>query len=749
MAGKRRRSSTAPVEDEDDAKIHPQTQPSGKKPSESSRPRKAPRPSQIIIEIDTDEEERTQLPRLRGVLRGLHPQNVLPPPKAQETIEILDDDDDDPKPAQEPKHATRQSRYGRATETIKYDMKYHPMDEITRPKRAARRRSGSRSLSAAMHDGEETEEESLPSSAQDDVSERDCTDGESDGEAPRSPDPRASRVSARAAAQKFVNYSAKHHPQDYGLPGFQDKAKALKQKRRVRSKTSHNETQTEPPEGTLENDEDANESVGQQDRTVERTADDRRKKLRTLDDDRQPSRMKRRRSGAKKSNQKKRELVVPSSSPSDLAEDAISGSQAPQLRQPDSHEYTNEANIKTSTARAGAKLEYAARSALIHVTSISSAASDSDDDDDDDENPAGDLERLSMPSCSSASGQEHEAPPFLEDSPGQHLPRFSALGTFQSDDGPHFDGVMDDNAYVEAAEERGTVEHTADTRNNMLETGSMAKETSQRIDKPRSVEHTSNVQATQTSSATLAASQSRLSSYGADMSTTYVQSKGIIDNSEPEHPANHSEFEEQFAITVKAHRRTGHAFNDKESSEAAFDDLPVSQRERPEEQYSRSDDVNSTAKASETNSDRLPDTDGPGVESDTGEGPADTSPETHRRKQYHTPLTSFYGEISNGKAKRNPPEHPGHHRGENEGSPLAQSDGTNESSIQHATSKGDKVSRPRAALSKESSAAVGDLLRHCGQRRALNIMPVSDPTSVVDDDDDGDDDNEDAMAVGA
>ncbi|KAK6391602.1 hypothetical protein LTR65_004437 [Meristemomyces frigidus] len=209
--------------------------------SRSSAPKvsKARKPTQEWVEVSSDEEENEAPAPKRGVLRGLNPNNVLAAPLTQASVEILDSDDNDDgdnendgKPTQQPAHGTRASRYGKAP--VDYDMKYHPMDEVTRPKRAANRRSGSRSKSVSMkrHLDDDTGDESEPSTARDeDGDEEGASEDEDDSAAEnhvnptRAPDPRASRHSARSEAQKAVNYSRKSHPQDYGLPGFQHKAK--------------------------------------------------------------------------------------------------------------------------------------------------------------------------------------------------------------------------------------------------------------------------------------------------------------------------------------------------------------------------------------------------------------------------------------------------------------------------------------------------------------------------------------------
>lgn len=126
-----------------------------------------------------------------------------------------------------PIHETRSQRHGRAL--VNYSVKYHPMDDVTRPKRA-QRITGSRSLSAPGSQGEESSSEDEPelSSGEGTDSDGSNSSDESDTATARLPDPRATRHSARPEAHKQVNYSKAHHPQDHSLPGFQHRAKRRK-----------------------------------------------------------------------------------------------------------------------------------------------------------------------------------------------------------------------------------------------------------------------------------------------------------------------------------------------------------------------------------------------------------------------------------------------------------------------------------------------------------------------------------------
>lgn len=92
-------------------------------------------------------------------------------------------------------------------------------------------------------DDAETDEESLPSSAksQDESSGDEDSDSDSSEEekepAQRQPDPKATRHSKRSATSKAVSYSTKHHPQDASLPGYQHKARKLKEQAKASWRT--------------------------------------------------------------------------------------------------------------------------------------------------------------------------------------------------------------------------------------------------------------------------------------------------------------------------------------------------------------------------------------------------------------------------------------------------------------------------------------------------------------------------------
>ncbi|KAK3110466.1 hypothetical protein LTR53_015223 [Teratosphaeriaceae sp. CCFEE 6253] len=224
MTGQKRRSGTAAASLVG-KRIKNDESTQGEAPTAKSRKSRKGRIE--LVEIDTDEEAAETRPRQRGALRGLDPNVVLAPTHL--TIEVSDehedgDSDDGAAPkATQSTHGTRGSRYGRAPGTL-YDLKYHPMDNVMRPKAAATRRFGSLPDLVRFEAEGETSEESAPSEPRDSDSE-----SEEDADAPaatqRLPDPKASWHSGRSGAQNAVNYDMKIHPQDYGVSGFKRNAK--------------------------------------------------------------------------------------------------------------------------------------------------------------------------------------------------------------------------------------------------------------------------------------------------------------------------------------------------------------------------------------------------------------------------------------------------------------------------------------------------------------------------------------------
>jgi hypothetical protein len=154
-------------------------------------------------------------------LRGLDFDNMLEQPDIETLTEGRTMREESIAPATQ--HVTRSTRNGRSA--ANYSQKYHPMDEVTRPKRA-QRITGSRSLSAAADETSDEEEPELYSG--------ESTDEEDPSEEPgspvmRIPDPRAVRQSGRTEAKKQVNYNRSHHPQDWALFGHRRSAKRKRQ----------------------------------------------------------------------------------------------------------------------------------------------------------------------------------------------------------------------------------------------------------------------------------------------------------------------------------------------------------------------------------------------------------------------------------------------------------------------------------------------------------------------------------------
>ncbi|KAK0880127.1 hypothetical protein LTR87_006033 [Friedmanniomyces endolithicus] len=192
------------------------------------------------VEIGSDEERAMRLPPLKGVLAGLDPNVVLAsirPPITRhddkETHHGGDSDSSVPEAVRQSKHETRAARHGKVPALT--NLKYHPMDEVLFPSRAAKNRLGlsSKSVIVKLESDDETSDASdttspADSDSDDSESEADDDDDENDDAVPvltkRTPDPKAIRHSARSEAQKTVNYSRKFHPQDLAIRGYRSKA---------------------------------------------------------------------------------------------------------------------------------------------------------------------------------------------------------------------------------------------------------------------------------------------------------------------------------------------------------------------------------------------------------------------------------------------------------------------------------------------------------------------------------------------
>ena len=170
------------------------------------------------MESESDEEPVAEEPRLRGALRGLDMGNMLAPPDTRHSPDASEDGRQSMATGM-PQHETRASRHGKAP--VNYSAKWHPMDEVMRPKRARALASGSTSRRRA-NDSDDSEPEPFSGG---DTSDEDDEDETPDTSFEREPDIKATRRSARSEALKPVNYSKAHHPQDHLLPGYRNKAK--------------------------------------------------------------------------------------------------------------------------------------------------------------------------------------------------------------------------------------------------------------------------------------------------------------------------------------------------------------------------------------------------------------------------------------------------------------------------------------------------------------------------------------------
>ncbi|KAK1071888.1 hypothetical protein LTR74_002989 [Friedmanniomyces endolithicus] len=204
------------------------------------KPRKSLKGRVEYVEIGSDEERAMRLPPLKGVLAGLDPNVVLasirPPITRHDDKENHHGGDSDssvPKAVRQSKHETRAARHGKVPALT--NLKYHPMDEVLFPSRAAKNRLGpsSKSVTVKLESDDETSDASdttspADSDSNDGESEPDDDDDETDDAVPvltkRTPDPKAIRHSARSEAQKTVNYSRRFHPQDLAIRGYRSKA---------------------------------------------------------------------------------------------------------------------------------------------------------------------------------------------------------------------------------------------------------------------------------------------------------------------------------------------------------------------------------------------------------------------------------------------------------------------------------------------------------------------------------------------
>ena len=258
------------------------------------------------------------------------------------------------------------------------------MDDVTRPKRAARQR---RSMSTMRDNEVETDEESLPSSARDSDSDQDGEDeGSSEEEdlpTQRELDPRAIRHSARGEAKKVVNYSTKIHPQDHSLPGYQHKAKQLKRSQAMgKSNAARFPPHSKKRAATSDPTSDGVESLLSEVRQLKRP----HKRLSVLDNDREHAEKTQHQTKKIKETKKTKETkpsatdevpLMLSDDVNDMVDMAIEGSQLP--RPGRSHEEdlpastTNKIGTNQLASGASAQAKEMAQEALTQMSSMSDA----------------------------------------------------------------------------------------------------------------------------------------------------------------------------------------------------------------------------------------------------------------------------------------------------------------------------------------------------------------------------------------
>jgi hypothetical protein len=171
------------------------------------------------VESESDEEPVAEEPRLRGALRGLDMSNMLAPADTHDQTDTGEDGRQS-MPADTPQHQTRASRHGKTP--VNYSAKWHPMDEVMRPKRARGLAGGSTSRRRAGDCSDDSEPEPFSGG---DTGDEDDAEDMPNTPFEREPDAGATRRSARSEARKPVNYSKAHHPQDHLLPGYRNRAK--------------------------------------------------------------------------------------------------------------------------------------------------------------------------------------------------------------------------------------------------------------------------------------------------------------------------------------------------------------------------------------------------------------------------------------------------------------------------------------------------------------------------------------------
>ncbi|KAK4494590.1 hypothetical protein PRZ48_013946 [Zasmidium cellare] len=332
------------------------------------------------------------------MLSGLSLDNLVAE-DPEESIEQEQDEATDQQPA-----SRRSLRQSKSEAAPIYDMKYHPMDVVTRPNRAPTIRHRSKSVSFALDDDYNSDESSELSSAPSDEDDGSSGDEESEEEdvdtthrrmiaTPRTPDPRAVRHSARSEARKPINYSKKFHPQDYGLPGYKHRAQPQMQfvahpQVHIFSSASPKKRKhllpTPEDDGQIDLVGDYDEALAEE----EEEREDRRprKKLRTIDLNIASSP---RVTKTKAKSAKQMPAIPDSDELEDLVDVAMIGSQPPSRRQLDtmSEDNIDEVDeVLDSIKQDHQKMVEQANSAKADQEMIEISSAKSDDTDEEDEN---------------------------------------------------------------------------------------------------------------------------------------------------------------------------------------------------------------------------------------------------------------------------------------------------------------------------------------------------------------------------
>ena len=185
-----------------------------------------------LSNIDIPSQARgSKMAKRKADMAGIDAYNIITPsPRALNKSDPLQNDDEGQKQFQ------RYTRgYGRRI--VSYDMKYHPMDDILRPKYSAKRRAKGEQVPEVFRDSDEESDEDDEDEASSKVT---------------SPNTHRRRSSRNIHLRKRPNYSAKWHPLDQMLKENASLTKAVKD-------DDHSKTRRRPSESssTLKDEEES------------------------------------------------------------------------------------------------------------------------------------------------------------------------------------------------------------------------------------------------------------------------------------------------------------------------------------------------------------------------------------------------------------------------------------------------------------------------------------------------------------